>query len=128
MQSPFWKSGGMLYAHLPFPHPPGHLPGAGLAVDYADNLQLAGQIAADMWRQGKARFGAGFRLIVVSDHPLRPALWCRHVKYRQTGCEVTPTAFDGQVPYIVAGSSDAGDALPKDNAQLFAPIRLRGSP
>lgn len=127
MQSPFWQSGGTLYAHLPFPHPPGNLPDAGLAVDYADNLQLAGQIAADMWRQGQDRFGAGFRLIVVSDHPLRLALWCRHVKYSRTGCEATPTAFDGTVPYIVAGGDGADGDAPADNANLFAPMPARGS-
>jgi hypothetical protein len=128
MQSPFWQSGGTLYAHLPFPHPPGQLSGAGLAADYADSLQLSGQIAAQMWRQGRERFGAGFRLIVISDHPLRPALWCKHAKYRETGCGVTPTAFEGQVPYIISGGNSTDDAVPADNAHLFDLTSFRGSP
>ncbi|KQY82823.1 hypothetical protein ASD35_24995 [Pelomonas sp. Root1444] len=128
MQSPFWQSGGgTLYAHLPFPHPPGHLPSAGLAADYADNLQLAGQIAAQMWRQGHERFGAGFRLIVISDHPLRPTVWCKHAKYRETGCDVQPTAYEGQVPYIVSSGDDSDKTVPADNAHLFESTSSRGS-
>ncbi|MDQ5959184.1 MAG: hypothetical protein QG592_263 [Pseudomonadota bacterium] len=119
--SPFWTSGGTLYAHLPFPHPPGHLPEAGLQADYAANLDLAGQIAAQIWRQGRDRFGEKFRLIVTSDHPLRPALWCRHSKYRETGCVVAPTAFEGQVPFIAVGSDAGSDTAPVDNAHIFNP-------
>lgn len=128
MRSPFWKNGGLLYAHLPFPHPPGDLPNAGLQADYTANLQMAAQITAQIWRQGQERFGASFRLIVTSDHPLRPALWCKHAKYRKTGCEVTTTAFEGQVPYIVSGSGVEDDTVPADNAHLFKPISSRGRP
>jgi hypothetical protein len=127
MASPFWQGGGVLYAHLPFPHPPGVLPGAGLVADYANNLQLAGQIVAQIWRQGHERFGASFRLIVTSDHPLRPALWCKHAKYRETGCEITPSAFEGHVPYMVFGGDAADDKVPSDNAHIFTLNPLRGS-
>lgn len=117
MQSPFWKTGGTLYAHLPFPHPPGGLRYEGLAADYADNIQIAGAIAAEVWTRGHEHFGSGFRMIVTSDHPLRPALWCRHGKYRETGCEVMPTAFEGMVPYILVGGDDTD--IPADNAKIF---------
>jgi hypothetical protein len=118
LNSPFWNSGGTLYAHLPFPHPPGNQPGGDLLADYKDNLGLAGHIAAQVWRKGYERFGNDFRLIVISDHPLRQALWCKHGKYRETGCNLTPTAFEGQVPYIISG----GDA------HLFNPTSSRGTP
>ncbi len=128
MKSQFWQNGGTLYAHLPYPHPPGDLPGAGLQDDYMANLQLAGQIAAQMWLQGHERFGTGFRMIVTSDHPLRPALWCKHAKYRETGCNVPPTAFEGQVPYIVSSGDALDDTVPTNNAHLFTPSFSRGSP
>lgn len=127
MRSPFWQNGGILYAHLPFPHPPGDLPGAGLQADYTANLQIASQIAAQIWRQGHDRFGTSFRLLVTSDHPLRPALWCKHAKYRETGCDVTSTSFEGQVPYIVSGGDASDDKVPSDNAHLFSPNSSRGS-
>jgi hypothetical protein len=89
----------------------------GLAADYADNLQMASEFAAEIWHLGYSHFGADFRLIVTSDHPLRPALWCRHGKYRETGCEITPTAFEGFVPYILVGGLDAD--IPIDNSKIF---------
>ncbi len=119
LQSPFWKSGGTLYAHLPFPHPPGNLPRADLTADYADNLRLASEIVAQVWRQGNERFGASFRLIVTSDHPLRPELWCRHGKYLETGCGVKPTGSEGLVPYILVGGNEAADSVPTDNGKIF---------
>lgn len=117
--SPFWQEGGILYAHMPFPHPPGNLEGAGLAADYADNLQLAANTAAQVWKRGRARFGNNFRLVVTSDHPLRPELYCRHEKYLETGCNITPSTFPGFVPYIEVGEETIDRSIIRDNASLF---------
>lgn len=119
--SPFWNSGGTLYAHLPFPHPPGNQQGGDLLADYTDNLELAAYLAAQVWRKGYERFGNDFRLIVISDHPLRTELWCKHAKYRETGCKVMPTLFEGKVPYIVSGDDVFNNSVPADNARIFKP-------
>lgn len=120
--SPFWQEGGILYAHMPFPHPPGNLQEAGLAADYGDNLKLAANTAAQVWKRGRARFGDDFRLIVTSDHPLRPELYCRHQKYLETGCKITPSAFEDLVPYIEVGEKFTGLLKIKDNSNLFKKI------
>lgn len=117
--SPFWQEGGILYAHMPFPHPPGNLERAGLAADYAGNLKLAANTAAQVWKRGRARFGKNFRLVVTSDHPLRPELYCRHEKYLETGCNITPSTLPGFVPYIEVGGETANRSLIRDNASLF---------
>lgn len=117
--SPFWQEGGILYAHMPFPHPPGNLEGAGLAADYADNVQLAANTAAQVWKRGRARFGNNFRFVVTSDHPLRPELYCRHEKYLETGCNITPSAFSKFVPYIEVGGHITDRSKIRDNASLF---------
>jgi hypothetical protein len=117
--SPFWQKGGVLYAHLPFPHPPGNLQNAGLASDYADNLNLAANTAALVWRRGRAQFGDDFRLIVTSDHPLRPELYCRHEKYKKTGCNIKSSAFPGFVPYIEVGREITDESKITDNEKLF---------
>jgi hypothetical protein len=117
--SPFWQEGGILYAHMPFPHPPGNLQGAGLAADYGDNLKLAANSAEQVWKRGRARFGDDFRLIVTSDHPLRPELYCRHEKYLETGCKITPSVFEGLVPYIEVGEKFTDVLKIKDNSNLF---------
>lgn len=96
--SPFWQGGGILYAHMPFPHPPGNLEGAGLAADYADNLQFAANTAAQVRKRGRARFGNNFRFVVTSDHPRRPELYCGHEKHLETGCNIIPSASQGSFP------------------------------
>lgn len=118
-RSPFWQKGGTLYAHLPYPHPPGALPNAGLAEDYADNVRLAGEIAAHVWRLGYARFGEKFRLIITSDHPLRSDLYCNHQKYRKTGCGIKKKAPYGTIPYITVGNSIQNGYVPESNGKLF---------
>lgn len=127
-QAPFWRRGGLLYAHLPLPHPPGKRPGGTLRQHYEDNLVIAAGLLREMADRVQA---AGFRrarLVVFSDHPLRQALWCAKHAYQLQGCRSEPGLADERVPLIVASlrtpSPDLGGV--GSNGQVFRLANLPG--
>lgn len=120
-RAPFWREGGMLYAHLPLPHPPGERPGGTLRQDYHDNLALAAEFLGQMVDRARAARLDRLRLVVFSDHPLRQPLWCGKPAYRAQGCQPAADLEDRQVPLIVGtlgGEPPELDAI-ESNAQVF---------
>lgn len=117
--APTFERGGLLFAHLPLPHPPGADPAGTLEQHYADNLRRAGELLRALVNEARAR-GKTIQLVVFSDHPLRQAYWCgQSPEYRAKPCRPSTELDDPQVPVIVAG-----DRLPDlrsvdDNAQVF---------
>jgi hypothetical protein len=116
--APLWEQGGFLYAHVPLPHPPGLGQGT-LASHYDANLaravRLIDRIAARAAREPERRF----TIVVFSDHPLRPAMWCGFSQYRRDGCPVPPHMIDDKVPLIVAGEVPKAFAAINENIDIF---------
>lgn len=121
-QAPFWQRGGLMYAHLPLPHPPGRRPDGTLREHYEGNLQIAQGLLREMARRVQT---AGFqraRLVVFSDHPLRQTLHCAGHAYRVQGCKPDAELQDEQVPLIVASFGMDAPNLSgiTTNAQVFS--------
>lgn len=119
--SPFWDEGGVLLAHMPFPHPPGRLPVASLQDDYTDSVLQAASFAANIWNQGKQRFGSSFRLIITSDHPLRyEKIWCNYKKYKEPNClNLSLHTVKDMVPYITVGLNFDESSSPTSNGEIL---------
>jgi hypothetical protein len=117
-RAPLWEHGGFLYAHVPLPHPPGLGQGT-LASHYDTNLaravRLIDRIAARAAREPERRF----TIVVFSDHPLRPDMWCGFSQYRQGSCPVPPHMVDDKVPLIVAGEVPKAFATINENIDIF---------
>ena len=120
-QAPFWRQGGLFFAHLPLPHPPGAKHGGTLAQDYKANLDLASDLLGKVVDRGRAAGLARLRVIVFSDHPLRQALWCGKPPYSEQGCEPQAALKDQKVPLIVAtlGAGPVDLRSIESNAQVF---------
>lgn len=99
--APFWTRGGVLYAHLALPHPPGNGPVQSLDADYRDNIERATALVQQIVARLRASFGDDFALLIVSDHPLRK-YWCTSAYYRGASCTVRPAYDTLRVPLIVA--------------------------
>lgn len=99
--SAFWGDGGILYAHLPVPHPPGLDSTTTLDADYAGNLAEAQALVRRTAERLRVSFGTRFTLIVTSDHPLR-RYWCSSGVYRSEDCTLREAFRSDRVPLIVA--------------------------
>lgn len=99
--APFWTRGGVLYAHLALPHPPGHGQPQTLDADYQDNIEKSAVLVQQLATRLKASFGDDYALLIVSDHPLRK-YWCSSPYYQGTSCAVRPAYDTARVPLIVA--------------------------
>lgn len=124
-RAPFWRQGGMLFAHLPMPHPPGARAGGTLKQDYKDNVQLASRVLDQMVERARAAGLERLRLVVFSDHPLRQPLWCAKQAYQVRGCKPDAELDDRQVPLIVATFGVEAPDLSgiRTNAQVFELVR-----
>ena len=105
LNTPVFKQGGVLYAHIPLPHPPSEGTGS-LATQYKRNVakseELLGQIL-DKLAINKIEP----RILIFSDHPLRPNLWCANefVSF-DSPCEITPELIDSYVTLILASHGE----------------------
>jgi hypothetical protein len=116
--SQLWDSGGILYAHLPIPHPPG-LDGKGkLDDDYAANIVEARTIVRSLVARAQKRFGPGYSLIITSDHPLRN-YWCSAGVYLGVDCSTRPEFRSNRVPLIVASPGSISTRTISSNEQVF---------
>ncbi|HXC56340.1 MAG TPA: hypothetical protein VNU97_13670 [Rhizomicrobium sp.] len=115
----FWSEGGVLYAHLPLPHPPGLDRTSQLDRDYSDNVAASRAIVRALAQRLRASFGDRFSLILFSDHGLR-AYWCQSGTYRGANCLTRPLYHDKRVPLIVATPSPAPRYRPASNAAIFS--------
>jgi hypothetical protein len=117
--APSLQNGGVLFAHLPFPHPPAIDTGS-LSDQYVRNLRDAEGFLKKLLTLLAAN-KIEPRILIFSDHPLRQALWCAREPHQfDEPCVVDPVLLDEYVPLIVAGQS----ALPPikhldSNRQVF---------
>jgi hypothetical protein len=124
-EAPTLRAGGVLFAHIPLPHPPGRPGSRTLRADYEDNIArataLLGELIADIDRAGLSP-----RVVLFSDHPLRQANWCQNfVQYAATGCVLDSHLDDADVPIVVAARPDVrlpSLAAVTSNAQVFSVV------
>lgn len=109
-EAPFWRTGGLLYVHTLLPHPPAAGQRRSLDDEYAANLELAAQFAAQIEQRLQSSFGSHHRLVVTADHPLRYEVWCTTWRYRGPDCARNPRFRASHVPLIVAG--EGAESLP----------------
>lgn len=116
-RAPVWRQGGMLYAHLLLPHPPGLKgPHLSLASDYAVNVEYAAAFVQQVVQRLQATHRP-FRLVIFSDHPLR-RLHCKESWYNRSECLRT-SPFDDRVPLFVAGDIPPAFEAIQNNVDIF---------
>lgn len=117
-RAPVWSKGGVLYGHLPSPHPVG-LSAAqrSLGSDYESNLQDVSRIAAEALDRLR-NSGRPFSLILFSDHPLRHS-HCDAPVYAVANCDKT-RYFDVNVPLIVVGERPSAFEAIESNRDIFS--------
>ncbi|WP_047244052.1 sulfatase-like hydrolase/transferase [Chromobacterium subtsugae] len=118
--APFWREGGMLYLHLPLPHPSMETR-ENLRSHYLANLADASQVLGQLLDKMRSRFGDDFSVIVTSDHPLRTEGWCRPEReYHAADCGLGLPANRKRVPFIVISPRLAEQPrMPADNLGVF---------
>lgn len=114
MAAPFWKQGGVLYAHLLVPHPLMGIPLKTLSEEYADNIENGASMVRLVAEKAKLVFGDNFKIVVFSDHPLRPEIWC-DLTYVSVECKPDSSQISTQVPLIVAAPSAGSASLGIEN-------------
>jgi len=117
--APVWREGGILFAHVPLPHPPGEGGEGSLATHYRDNIARAVRLVDGMVEQLARQPDRRFTIIVFSDHPLRSTLWCDTTQYRRNGCPLPRQLVDDKVPLIVAGDVPPAFDSIEDNSEVF---------
>ncbi len=100
--APFWKHGGILYAHLLLPHPLMGNPSKKLSEEYSENIVNSAALVKLVAENAKFAFKDDFKIIIFSDHPLRPDMWCAQQGYLKLGCEPDDYQISAQVPLIIA--------------------------
>lgn len=111
LRAPALSRGGVLFTHVPLPHPPGPVTGGNLQADYTANIGRAVTLLEKMIATAR-RSGLRVRAVVFSDHPLRQQQWCTDfAPYAWNGCRPSPEFVDDHVPMITAGD-DAADPVP----------------
>jgi hypothetical protein len=117
--SAFWQEGGVFYAHLFLPHPPGLDGATTLDADYAANIDVAADLVGELVARARSRFGDRFSILITSDHPLR-STWCPSPLYDARACALRPAFSDDRVPLIVATPRPVLGRRVATNAQAFS--------
>lgn len=118
--APTLTQGGLLFAHLPLPHPPGHSMDGSLAQHYDANLKRAADIVGEILRTATAA-GLALRVVIFSDHPLRQASWCKRYPGFFTGpCIPSDRLTDDKIPLIVAGATTPDLTAHTSNLNVFS--------
>ena len=116
--APFWTRGGMLYAHLLLPHPPGIDVRQTLSEQYAANVRESEDLVDRLLAKARDQ-GLALRVVIYSDHPLRPGAWCRTFPYSALGCKDKRQFADAAVPLIVGAARPVDLEGLKSNDQVF---------
>lgn len=116
--SMFWQEGGILYAHLFMPHPPGLDGMTTLDADYANNIEVTRTLLAAYQARLESSFGKQYSIIIVSDHPLRD-YWCNAEWYGTDRCATRPAFKDDKVPLIVAAPDTPAPPGIRNNRDVF---------
>ncbi len=124
LDRPVWSQGGLMFAHVPLPHPPAMPGGESLAVHYEKNIERAARLVDAMVARARQAHLAQFTLVIFSDHPLRPSLWCGDRLYAKAGCAVDAATLDKAVPLIVVGDSPPDLVNLKGNEQIFDLVNM----
>lgn len=114
----FWTDGGILYAHLPLPHPPGMLGSTTLDADYAANIEQARTLVRTWVASLSARFDDRFSIVITSDHPLRN-YWCSAGVYKGAACNTRAAFQSAKIPLIVASPGPVSTRAIADNVDVF---------
>lgn len=102
MASPTLMVGGVLYAHLPLPHPPA-FGGGSLSDQYLRNVQKTEQLLIRILDRLEAN-QLEPRIMIFADHPLRQSMWCANEStHFDRPCTINSQLLDEHVPLIVAG-------------------------
>jgi hypothetical protein len=122
-KSPFWSSGGLLYAHLPIPHLPSKKKFSTDTEAYEDNVNEAASLIADVASKLQLNFGNNFMLVITSDHAYRKSERCNSLQVSDIACIKVKGLPEnrGLVPLIVASPKKMNVSLPISNVGLFAP-------
>ncbi len=117
-KAPFWNEGGDLYAHILLPHlPASAAKESSVATAYGRNVEAAAVLVGTLAARLQQRF-PDFRLVVFSDHGLRPMDQCG-AQYSHN-CERAPEYADrDHVPLIVASPKPLSLTLPETNAHVL---------
>jgi len=121
MEAPFWQKGGIIFAHLMVPHPLMGIPLKTLSVEYTDNITYGASVVGVLAQRAKSVFGDNFRIVVFSDHPLRPEIWCADKTYMALKCKPDSLQISNQVPLIIA-APNVNNKAPlaiKNNIAIF---------
>lgn len=132
-EAPFWQQGGMLFAHLPFPHPPASDARQSFVEQYAEGVSKAARLSADSVARLRAAGIRDIAVIVTSDHPLRVDGWCGNGTYSKLRCQGSERLKDTKVPLLLAADGGLPDLAAFDgNQQVFdvldAPIAASTAP
>lgn len=123
LNSPAVSKGGVLFGHVPMPHPPALNSGT-LSFQYKDNIKKSEEFLDELLSKIEVA-GIVPNILIFSDHPLRQSLWCTRASTQfDVPCEIDPALMDDHVPLIVA----ARTALPsiehvQSNQQVFDVLR-----
>lgn len=117
-RSAFWRTGGVMVAHLPVPHPPGLDQLTTLDADYAANIDIAATLVQRWSLRLHAQFPGRASLVITSDHPLR-RYWCSAEAYGMAKCDTRASFKSNQVPWIVATDTERSWSAPTSNREAF---------
>jgi hypothetical protein len=117
--APFWDKGGVLFAHLALPHPPGLNHTGDLGSEYDQNISATASLVGATIDRLSRSFGVNFRILITSDHPLRGD-WCGYAYYADSSCRVRPEFYYDQVPVIVASPVAVKFREPLSSKRIFS--------
>ena len=118
-KAPFWQEGGLLYIHIPLPHPPSNKAHSTLKEEYEENITDAADLLGLLSKKLKDRFGDDFLLIVTSDHALRVLRHCTYPMYKNENCSKDLPPNRNKVPLIIATPRLVDVYLPDTNVGLL---------
>lgn len=124
-RAPVWRDGGVLFAHVPLPHPPGGDPALGLAAHYEANLERAARLIGRMVEELTRPPSRRFSLVVFSDHTLRTSVWCRSTQYMGVSCAAGEALNDDRVPLLAIGDVHPAFQRLHSNQDVFKLLRQR---
>lgn len=126
-KSGFWHEGGVMYAHLFMPHPPGLDGLTTLDADYAANIEVARGLVASYLSRLQHAFGTNYSIVLTADHPLR-TYWCNAEWYGADRCTVREEFKDDKVPLIVAAPAPLRRAQITQNRDVFQVLNQQAAP
>ena len=124
--APFWNGGGgLLFIHMPTPHPHGGSGNRLLYHEYLQNTLRSRIFIEDNIKKLRSHFGDDFVIIITSDHSLRTKMWCDSPTYKSPDCLLKSPQPSNFVPLFVFAPREKVVHKRSDNLGLFAGPYLR---